>query len=123
MWHRTCLPRSFKPGLGQPPPPRHTPRRACEREVPMKIGIIGGAGPLASALLYQKLLEACYIKEAKSMPEIVLLNYPFTRCLSQSEEQAHYAITRSELQYCIDQLAAYGVEQAVIACNTLHLFL
>jgi len=86
-----------------------------------KIGIIGGAGPLASALFYQTLIEACLGFDEQ--PEIVLINYPFTRGLSKEESTAHFAILVQELQYCVDVLHLQGVEVFSIVCNTLHSFL
>lgn len=93
---------------------------------PVKIGIIGGAGPYASALAYRFLLDACYhdgAKKSPKIPELFLLNFPFTRGLSLEESSQNEDTIRKELQYCINALARAGVEAAGIACNTLHLFL
>jgi len=87
-----------------------------------KLGIIGGAGPLASALLYEAIIQECYSKGI-SNPEMILINYPFTRGLRLHEREANEALLRKELAHCIDQLIHYGVEVAILACNTLHLLL
>lgn len=89
---------------------------------PIKLGLIGGAGPYASALAYRYFLDACY-GNGHEVPELVLLNFPFTRGLSLAESAQNEKIIRAELQHCIDTLAKVGVEVAGIACNTLHLFL
>lgn len=88
----------------------------------MKLGIIGGAGPYASALLYRSLLDICY-EYGMKIPELFVLNYPFTRGLSLEESAQGGEIIRKELQYCVHAMAKAGVEAAGIACNTLHLFL
>jgi aspartate racemase len=87
-----------------------------------KIGIIGGAGPLASALLYETLVQESYAL-GRQVPEIVLINYPFTRGLSLQESQENEKMIQHELDYCIQFLAKNGVELGMLACNTLHLFL
>ncbi len=87
-----------------------------------KLGIIGGAGPLASALLYETIIQESYTA-GKKIPEIVLINYPFTRGLSLSERKENEKILQDELLYCLKTLNTSGVEMAVLACNTLHLFL
>lgn len=88
-----------------------------------KLGIIGGAGPYASALLYQSIIKAHYAAKRGQMPEIVLLNYPFTRGLTLKESQSHQLQLRTELQYCMNSLALQNVQSFAIACNTLHSFL
>lgn len=88
----------------------------------IKIGIIGGAGPLASSLLYRLIVEECYRKK-KDIPEILLINFPFTRGLNKSESEKNYNILKEELAYCLDILRLNHIELAMIACNTLHLFL
>jgi aspartate racemase len=87
-----------------------------------KIGIIGGAGPLASALLYETLIQESYTL-GRQVPEIVLINYPFTRGLSLNEGKENEKTIHNELSYCMQFLAKSGVELGVLACNTLHLFL
>lgn len=86
-----------------------------------KLGIIGGAGPLAGSLLYETLIQESYAL-GSPIPEIVLINYPFTRGLSLDERQENEKTICQELQYCIHILAKSGVELGVVACNTLHLF-
>lgn len=76
-----------------------------------KIGVIAGAGPLAGALFYQRLIE--YAHKSRQMPEVVLVNYPFRR-QSTSDEFVE------QLQSCIDVLAAQKTTRLAIACNTLH---
>lgn len=85
-----------------------------------KLGIIGGAGPLASALFYETLVHECYRLNG-SLPEILLLNYPFTRLLKPEEKLQNSFRTQIELNYCLDALKMGGIEIAVLVCNTLHL--
>lgn len=87
-----------------------------------KLGIIGGAGPLASALFYQMLIQESYALQ-RIIPEIVLINYPFSRGLSLDESNGNRAVIQKELTYCINLLAQQGIKTGVLTCNTLHLFL
>lgn len=87
-----------------------------------KIGIIGGAGPLASALLYETLIQESYALR-RQVPEIILINYPFTRGLSLKEGKENEITIHEELSYCIQMLARNGVDVGILACNTLHLYL
>ena len=87
-----------------------------------KLGIIGGAGPLASALFYETLISESYARR-KEVPEIFLINYPFTRGMSLDERKDNEDIIINELAYCIKVLVQNGAEMAVLVCNTLHLFL
>lgn len=84
-----------------------------------KLGIIGGAGPLASALFYETLVYESY-RLQRPLPEILLLNYPFTRGLTPDEHQQNGAMVRRELLHCLKTLESGGVAVAVLVCNTLH---
>ena len=87
-----------------------------------KVGIIGGAGPLASALFYQTVIQECY-NQAQFVPEIHLLNFPFTRGLTSEEGLHNGTLLEKELQYCLDIFTLNGIEIGILACNTLHLYL
>ena len=87
-----------------------------------KLGIIGGAGPLASALLYETLVQESYC-QGNQLPEILLINYPFTRGLTLQEGKDNGKILENELHYCVNTLVQNGVEVGLIACNTLHLYI
>lgn len=88
-----------------------------------KIGIIGGAGPLAGALLFQKIIKIlqntyhCHLDA--DFPYIFLLNYPFSDLLHSPDR----AIVQKQLKEAFDLLKDNKVEIAAIACNTLHEFL
>ncbi|MGE5195993.1 MAG: aspartate/glutamate racemase family protein [Anaerolineae bacterium] len=85
-----------------------------------KLGIIGGAGPLASALFYETLVRESY-QLKQPLPEIVLLNYPFTRGLTPTESQENGSQLHRELLHCLTTLETGGATVAVLVCNTLHL--
>ncbi len=89
-----------------------------------KIGIIGGAGPLASSLLYNKIVEECYkkVNRSENFPEIIIINYPFTSGRKKQDSQKQHGVLIKELQYCIDTLINTNVNILAIACNTLHVF-
>jgi aspartate racemase len=87
------------------------------------IGIIGGAGPLASALLYQLVVEESYLNQEGVLPEILLLNHSFPRGLTLEESSLNQTRLEEELQACIQLLVQAGASRVCIACNTLHGFL
>ena len=86
------------------------------------IGIVGGAGPLASALLYQLVVEEYYVRGI-AQPEILLLNHSFPRGLTLEESIQNQARLEEELQACLELLIQAGASVVCIACNTLHDFL
>src|SRR5690348_2579881 len=85
-----------------------------------KLGIIGGAGPLASALFYETLVYESY-RLRYPLPEILLLNYPFSRGLTPQESQENGVMVREELLHCLKVLEEAGAEVGILVCNTLHL--
>lgn len=90
-----------------------------------KIGIIGGAGPLASSLLLESIIHECYrhgCENETAFPEIILVNKPFNISLCTQIKNGRLMIYDA-LQTCIDQLLNNGVKTFVVACNTFHLFL
>lgn len=92
-----------------------------------KIGIIGGAGPMASCLLYQEIIRICQqeynCRNDNDFPEIIVLNYPFSPMISVHDVTTNKAKLIKELQACFDRLAQQDVQIAIIACNTLHTLL
>jgi len=83
------------------------------------IGIVGGAGPMASAFLYTSILEVCQKEygsnDYKEFPEITLVSYPFTR---GDEEKI-----REEISHCLLRLKTAGASLFCIANNSFHGFL
>lgn len=92
-----------------------------------RIGIIGGADPAASCLLYKKIIDACLersdCKNGGDFPEIVIINYPFVRAMQVVDAQAQAAHLVKQLQYSVDKLVTAGVDILALACNTLHTFM
>ncbi len=83
------------------------------------IGIVGGAGPIASAFLYTSILEICQkqynANDYNEFPEIILVSYPFTR---GNEEKI-----REEVSLCLSKLKTAGASLFCIASNSFHGFL
>lgn len=91
------------------------------------IGIIGGAGPMASCHLYKLIIQECQqlygcIADA-DFPRMIIINYPFVDMLTVDAGTANRILLIKQLQECIDQLASQGAQVIAIACNTLHTFL
>lgn len=91
---------------------------------PKCIGIVGGAGPLAGALLLERIfslasqLYGCY-RDA-DYPKVILISFPFTEMLFPNE---NFAKLQQESSDCLKQLRDNGASVLTIACNTLHAFL
>jgi len=83
------------------------------------IGIVGGAGPVASAFLYNTIIEICQreygANDYNEFPEIIIESYPFTR--GDSEKIRH------DISLCLRKLKSAGAELFSIASNSLHGFL
>jgi aspartate racemase len=83
------------------------------------IGIVGGAGPVASAFLYNTIIEICQKQYGSSdyneFPEIILESYPFTR--GDKEKITH------DISLCLTKLKSAGAELFSLACNSFHGFL
>jgi aspartate racemase len=94
------------------------------RKKDFKLGIVGGAGPLASCFLYKMLIEEAQRNynawEDGDFPEIILINAPFSPMMLQQELIQNNRQLIKELQQCFTQLANLGASHCVITCNTLH---
>ncbi len=91
---------------------------------PKTIGIVGGAGPLAGALLFERVLTLanrqydCY--RDSDYPEVLVISFPFSEMLTSKKDDA---LLTKELSQCLNHLRDQGAEVLGIACNTLHNFL
>lgn len=89
-----------------------------------KIGIIGGAGPSAGSLLFDKIIEIFQHKydceQDFEFPFMLLLNFPFSDMLSKNKCEI---LIRNELKNCFHLIEKNDIDIVAIACNTLHAFL
>lgn len=87
------------------------------------IGIVGGAGPHAGALLLEKIIRVCQetysCHKDADFPYMLLLNIPFSDMLENPDEKR---VVR-ELEEAFKTLEKNGMDRVAIACNTLHAFL
>lgn len=89
-----------------------------------KIGIIGGAGPAAGSLLFNRIISICQqdysCKDDGDFPTIQLINVPFPDMLKAGYD-------REKVQNCLKQalnfLKLCRTPFFAIACNTLHGFI
>lgn len=91
------------------------------------LGIIGGAGPMASCQLYKLIIEECQknykCKTDQDFPNMTILNYPFANMLTSGATIKNHLFLEKQLKSCIDQLINQKMDIITIACNTLHVFL
>lgn len=87
------------------------------------IGILGGSGPMAGALLFQNIIAEFQNHHAindSEFPQIILYNQPlsgFNYSGSSSDD-----MVKHQVESGLRQLANFGCTHLVIACNTLHRF-
>jgi aspartate racemase len=95
--------------------------------VKKKIGIIGGAGPMASCQLYKMIIKECQAKygckEDVDFPEMIIINYPFAKMINAEFISKNKEKLVQQLQKCFDEIDSCGGEVVGIACNTLHTLL
>lgn len=92
-----------------------------------KIGIVGGAGPMAGLLLCQKIIQFCQetygCRDDADFPYLMLLSYPFADMLAAEQSPAQRNIIRKQLDECFETFSSLGITCGAIACNTLHAYL
>ena len=85
------------------------------------LGIIGGAGPEAGALVFQQVIRICQkehnCQRDYDFPLIKLVSYPFSEMLESDHDPDS---VRREVKEVYQQL---DTDYVLIACNTLHTFL
>jgi len=88
----------------------------------VKIGILGGIGPEATAEFYSKLIkkiqEKKLIKSNKDYPQIIINSIPAPELIENEiseEDLEHYIKGLKELE-------RFGVDFIVMICNTIYLF-
>ena len=89
-----------------------------------RMGIIGGAGPMAGALLFNKIIKICQQRYAcasdADFPFISLVNYPFADMLTTEK---NHAILSRQLDEVFRSFTDNRISICAIACNTLHTYL
>ncbi len=90
-----------------------------------KIGLISGAGPLAAADIYSKLITECNLLGAtldEEYPEIILYNSPHLN-VSEEGNVASTEQTKKALKKAVEVLEREKVEIYGIGCNSIHAFI
>ncbi len=89
------------------------------------IGILGGMGPAASALLYQRLIATAQqryqAEQDTDYPPLFIYNLPL-----RGFDETGFTdplLVRQQLINGVQKLAAAGSDFIIIACNTVHYFL
>lgn len=100
---------------------KNKPQSSMNRK---KVGIIGGAGPTAGSLLFNKIIEVFQHKYGSEQdfefPYMLLLNFPFSDMLSENKCDS---LIKKELNECFQTFERNDIDIIAIACNTLHAFL
>ncbi len=84
------------------------------------IGIIGGAGPMAGRLFFDKIITWYQRNKGswrdEEFPSILLCSYPFSDMLTTGLDR------KTVTQELVDVIQSLDVKYLIIACNTLHVF-
>src|SRR5271156_811284 len=83
------------------------------------IGIVGGAGPMASSYLYRTILGICQKEYGSNdyheFPQIILISYPFTRGNPEKIQR--------DLALCFEKLKNANASIVGLASNSFHGYL
>lgn len=89
------------------------------KSFPRAIGIVGGAGPMASAFLYTTIIELCQkiygANDYNEFPEIILESYPFVRGDRKKIQE--------DISLCFSKLKNAGAALFSLASNSFHGYL
>jgi len=92
-----------------------------------RIGIIGGAGPIAGLQLANHIIRICQNKyqcvDDADFPYIMLLSFPFADMLTIDSGNSQRELLQKQLKECFETFSQHKISYAAIACNTLHEFL
>jgi len=90
-----------------------------------KIGILGGAGPLATAKFFSDLIGICQNKykaeQDTDFPIIYLYNMPM-----DGFDETGFSdpiLVKEQLIYGVKKLESWGADFIVLPCNTVHFFI
>ncbi|MFA5352440.1 MAG: amino acid racemase, partial [Candidatus Gracilibacteria bacterium] len=88
------------------------------------IGVLGGMGPAASAVLYQELIKYAQLKynatQDTDYPPIIIYSLPMEGFDETGIADAK--LVKQQLIAGVKKLEAAGCDLIIIACNTVHLF-
>lgn len=89
------------------------------------IGILGGAGPLATAKFFSDIIDICQTKykaeQDTDFPNIYLYNMPM-----DGFDETGFAdpkLVRNQLIHGVKTLESWGANFIVLPCNTIHYFI
>jgi aspartate racemase len=92
------------------------------KEAKMKIGILGGIGPEATAEFYSRLVKGLQktgkIRDNRDYPQIIINSIPAPELVGES-------ITEADLALYIEgliELDSFSPDFILMVCNTIHLF-
>ena len=89
------------------------------------IGILGGAGPLATAKFFSSIIDICQTKykaeQDTDFPIIYLYNMPMEGFNETGFSDPN--LVKEQLIYGVKKLESWGVDFIVLPCNTIHYFI
>ena len=89
------------------------------------LGIVGGMGPLASALFYEMLIRKTPAEKDQEHIDLILLSHssmPDRTATILHGNENDKQLVRSLLEKDVERLVAAGCDEIVITCNTAHYF-
>lgn len=88
-----------------------------------KLGVIGGMGPLATSMFYERIIERTYANCDQEHLNLIIFNHATmpdrTKAILSGEHQPFLEQMKSDL----NAMEALGVSYIAIPCNTSHYFM
>lgn len=84
-----------------------------------KIGLLGGMGSRASALIYQRAMDYVHAYDDSSFPDLMIYNCPFVGSTATAKKSL---VIERQVQSGLDRLQQAGCTEIWLGCNSMHLY-
>lgn len=89
----------------------------------MKLGVVGGMGPMATSMFFERILERTDAKSDQEHIDIVILNHASMPDRTKAILSGDYDDFLNKMREDLELLERIGVSNIAIPCNTSHFFM
>lgn len=89
----------------------------------MKLGIVGGMGPMATSMFFERILERTEANSDQEHIDIVILNHASMPDRTKAILSGDYDDFLSNMRVDLELMEHIGVSNIAIPCNTSHFFM
>lgn len=89
----------------------------------MKLGIVGGMGPMATSMFFERILERTEANSDQEHIDIVILNHASMPDRTKAILSGNYDDFLTNMKEDLELLERIGVSNIAIPCNTSHFFM